>query len=99
MESKEALLKLESKKDKEILQRFFKTGPGQYGEGDVFIGVKLPPIHKLVKECSETDYKNLKPFFEDQIHEVRMFANLLLVKLYSKAKTVEEKQAIVDFYL
>ncbi len=50
-EIKERLRKLSNKSKAKILRGFFKTGPGEYGEGDVFIGVQVPALRKLVKEC------------------------------------------------
>lgn len=79
--------------------RFFKTGKGQYGEGDIFIGVSNPQIQAVVKEF----YKNMKmleiqELINDKIHELRFAGLLVLVNQYSKA-TKNQQQIIVDFYL
>lgn len=50
------LLKMGNKKDAKFLQGFFKTGPGQYGEGDIFLGIRVPALRKLAKE-----YQKLSP--------------------------------------
>ena len=79
--------------------RFFKTGKGQYGEGDIFIGVSNPQIQAVVKEF----YKNMEmleiqELINDKIHELRFAGLLVLVNQYSKA-TKNQQQIIVDFYL
>lgn len=83
------------------LSRFFKTGPGQYGEGDQFLGIKVPQTRAIVKEmwkkCTLEDVQKLicSPY-----HEIRLCALLLLVRLYDGAKKDPETQEIiVRFYL
>ena len=78
------LQQLESKDKAKVLQRFFKTGPGEYGEGDVFIGVRVPDLRKLVKEYQDITIKGGMQFLRSSIHEERMFALLMLVSKYSK---------------
>jgi len=53
------LQQLESKDKAKVLQRFFKTGPGEYGEGDVFIGVRVPELRKLLKEYPDITIKEV----------------------------------------
>lgn len=83
-----------------ILQRFFKTGKGQYGEGDIFIGVKVPNIRAVAKAYyKETPKETLQKLLESTIHEERNVALFILVLQYQKAKQLDEKKAIFDFYL
>lgn len=85
----------------EGLSRFFKTGPGQYGEGDVFLGIKVPVTRQVVKECwRDTDFPELERCIASGYHEVRLAALLVLVEIYAHAKkdTVLQ-QRCVDFYL
>ena len=92
------LKKLGNKKHAAISQRFFKTGPGEYGEGDVFIGIRVPVLRKLVKEYSELSVKDAAVLLRSQIHEERLFALLLLVRLFSKGDDVR-RTIIYDMYL
>lgn len=83
-----------------ILQRFFKTGPNQYGAGDVFLGLKVPIIRQIVtKYFQELGLTEIKDLLESNIHEYRLAACLILVKKYETAKDQQLKQQIVDFYL
>ena len=59
-----------------VAQRFFKTGAGEYGEGDLFLGVRVPAIRRLVKTCPETQASDLKPLLQSPFHEERMLALL-----------------------
>jgi len=89
---------LGSEEKANVLQRFFKTGPGEYGEGDVFIGVRVPDLRKLVKEYQDITIKGVMQFLRSSIHEERMFALLILVGKYSKGNEAVKKR-IYDLYL
>jgi len=99
-ETKNALQARANQAQAIILQRFFKTAPGQYGEGDVFLGLKVPEVRKIVNEC----YKNLSfieldSLLQSNIHEYRLTALLVLVKKYEFNHDLSKKAEIVDFYL
>jgi 3-methyladenine DNA glycosylase AlkD len=80
------------------LSWFFKTGPGQYGEGDKFIGLKVPVLRKLAKEYKTLPLGEIERLLHSEIHEERLFALMLLVMQSSKADVVGKK-AIHKFYL
>ena len=70
----------------EGLSRFFKTGPGQYGEGDKFLGIKVPVTRKVVKACwRETTLPDLEECIASEYHEVRLAALLTLVEIFKHA--------------
>ena len=83
------------------LSRFFKTGPGQYGEGDKFLGIKVPVTREVVKQCwRETSMQDLEECIASEYHEVRLAALLALVEIFAHAKTdYGLQQACIDFYL
>ena len=69
------------------LSRFFKTGPGQYGEGDKFLGIKVPVTREVIKQCwRETSMQDLEKCIASDYHEVRLAALLALVEIFSHAK-------------
>src|SRR5215208_589882 len=83
-----------------ILQRFFKTGPSQYGEGDVFIGVMVPQSRHVAKKFSQLPLGEVRMLLYSRIHEERLVALLILARRYSSAlSSREEKEEIVKFYL
>jgi len=83
-----------------ILQRFFKTGLGQYGEGDIFLGVMVPQSRKVAKKFGQLKLVEVKTLLYSRIHEERLVALLILVWRYSSAlSSREEKEEIVKFYL
>lgn len=68
------------------LSRFFKTGPGQYGEGDKFLGIKVPVTRAVVKECwRSVSFQDLEECITSSYHEVRLAALLALVEVFSHA--------------
>jgi len=81
-----------------ILQRFFKTGPGQYGEGDLFLGIKIPPLRALAKQYRDADLASIAALLGSKYHEERMFALLLLMQFYATADEAG-KQTAYDLYL
>lgn len=83
------------------LSRFFKTGPGQYGEGDVFLGIKVPVTREIVKECwKETDFDELERCIVSEYHEVRLAALLALVQIFKHSKKdAQVRKRCIDFYL
>ena len=83
------------------LSRFFKTGPGQYGEGDMFLGIKVPVTRAVVKECwRQTTFDELEECIASEYHELRLAALLTLVEIFSHArKEPLLQQRCVDFYL
>ena len=82
----------------EGLSRFFKTGPGQYGEGDKFLGIKVPVSREVVKACwRETSLQDLEECIVSEYHEVRLAALLALVEIFKHNKT--KQSDCVDFYL
>ena len=85
----------------EGLSRFFKTGKGQYGEGDKFLGIKVPVTRQVVKQCwKETSFDDLETCIRSEYHEMRLAALLALVEIYKHAKKViAVQQECIDFYL
>ena len=83
------------------LSRFFKTGPGQYGEGDKFLGIKVPVTREVVKACwKQTSFDELEECIRSEYHEVRLAALLTLVQIFTHArKDVALQQRCIDFYL
>jgi 3-methyladenine DNA glycosylase AlkD len=81
------------------LQRFFKTGPGEYGAGDVFIGVKVPQLRALVRDFKAFALASAASLLESAVHEERMLALLLLVHRFERSKDAGERQRIYDLYL
>lgn len=99
MELSKRLRELSDNSKAKILQRFFKTGIGQYGEGDLFLGVSVPQQRGLVKEYWKTTSINeIKQLLFSKFHEERMLALLILVKKYESSNE-KNKNKFVKFYL
>jgi 3-methyladenine DNA glycosylase AlkD len=77
---------------------FFKTGKGEYGEGDKFAGLKVPVQRKIAKEFNYLTYSELKKLLASKIHEERLIALLILIEKYSKSNQ-SEKEKIFNFYI
>jgi len=84
-----------------LLQKFFKTGKGEYGEGDLFLGIQLPILRKLSKEYYHIiSLKDIEELLDNKYHEIRMVALLILILKYKKSKKDRLMQRkIYEFYL
>lgn len=80
------------------LQWFFKTGPGEYGEGDKFLGLKVPVIRKIANANTDLTFTDLQKLLNSKYHEERLAALLILVKKFPKSSE-EDKEKIYRFYL
>ena len=112
MTAKEIIGYMESQrneKQRQVLMRFFKTGPGEYGEGDEFLGLKVPQTRQIVKlVAKDTALDEIPELLMSQWHEVRLCGLLMLVDKFSKLATkrlandeaaIKGRDAIVAMYL
>jgi 3-methyladenine DNA glycosylase AlkD len=93
------LRKFATKNRAEIQQRFFKTGPGEYGNGDIFIGVTVPDTRAVCKKFSDIEFGEIEKILKSEIHEDRLLGLLFVVEKFKKARTQSEKLKILKFYL
>ena len=80
------------------LQRFFKTGPGEYGAGDVFRGIRVPALRRLVPQHADLPLADVLPLLQSKHHEDRLFALLLLVRLFERGDEARQR-LVFDAYL
>jgi 3-methyladenine DNA glycosylase AlkD len=92
------LRSLGNAEDVAFLARFFKTGPGQYGEGDVFIGVRVPVTRRVAKEFRSLPFDELERLLHSEIHEERLAALVILTLQAAKADAAA-KRRIYELYL
>lgn len=99
-EIEQALSDLSIPENIEILQKFFKTGKGEYAEGDLFIGVRVPDQRKVAKEFyNKISLEELSELLSSKIHEHRLTALLMLILKFEKSKEKSLQKEIIDFYL
>ena len=91
------LRKLADKETAKALQWFFKTGPGEYGEGDVFIGIKVPPLRQLARECQDASLSTVEALLKSRIHEERTLALMIMVRQFDRGNE-EQRTRVFDFY-
>ena len=93
---------------REILMQFFKTGEGDYGYGDKFLGLKNPQTRSFVKKYQDLNMEEIQTLVDSEYHEVRLCGFLILVEKYQKLQSVKllhdinsmaERDAIADFYV
>ena len=80
-------------------QRFYKTAPGEYGEGDVFLGISVPKTRKIAGEYPNLTFDEIEKLAKSDFHEVRLCALVILCNQYKKSKESKKKKAIFDFYM
>lgn len=95
---KKELRKKASKEKSLILSRFFKTGPGQYGQGDKFLGVVVPEQRIIAKKFIDLKLNDLQKLLDSPYHEERLTGLLILVLKYPDVNKLEKKK-IYNFYL
>ena len=81
-----------------ILQSFFKTAAGQYGEGDVFAGIRMPDLREVCRACGDVGLTTISVLLQSRVHEERALALLLLVDAFNRGSE-RERRAVYDFYL
>ena len=91
------LKKLSNKKKASVLQRFFKTGEGEYGFGDIFIGLTVPQSRNIAIKFKDLDFADIIELLKSKIHEERLIALLILVHKFQKEPL--EQRRIYDFYI
>ncbi len=79
--------------------RFFKTGKGQYGEGDKFLGINVPQQRQLSRKYKDLFLNDLCQLLDDPFHECRILSLMIMVDKYKKSKNSQEKKEINDLYL
>ncbi len=82
----------------QTLQRFFKTGPGEYGEGDVFLGIRVPRLRSLAREFEGLEIADICTLLRSSVHEERLLALIILTQGY-KHGDEEKQEKIYKFYL
>lgn len=95
---KKEIKKYADKEKAKLLARFFKTGKGEYGEGDVFFGIMVPSSRKIAAKYSKISFPEADKLLKNKFHEIRLIALLILIQQYKKADA-DQRRKIVDFYL
>ena len=98
-EARQALEELENHYQAHNLGWFFKTGPGEYGEGDKFLGLKVPQTREVSKAFQYLSFTEIELLVQDEYHEVRQLGLFILVLQFKKANNLDDRKAIFDFYL
>lgn len=95
---KKDIKKASNKKKAKLLSGFFKTGKGEYGEGDIFLGLTVPQCRKIAQKYNDLSFTNIKQLIKSKIHEERLITLLILVNRFSEAQE-EDRKKIFTFYL
>lgn len=95
---KNDLLKIANPQKAQFLQGFFKTGKGDYAEGDKFLGITVPEQRKIAKKYLEMSLSEIQKLLKDNLHEVRLTALVILVTKFENSDE-KEKAKIYNFYL
>jgi len=95
---REDIQRLRNPEKAKILSGFFKTGKGQYGEGDVFLGIPVPEQRKIAKKYTDLSFTDIRKLLLSRIHEYRLIALLILIIRYRRADETG-KQNIFNLYL
>jgi 3-methyladenine DNA glycosylase AlkD len=97
--AKKALAALSVSRRKEDLERFFKTGPGEYGEGDIFIGVTVPQSRSVAKQFLDMPISELQKLAKSKIHQERFVAEIILQNYFEKSKLQKERKEYFEIWM
>lgn len=97
-EIRNKLQALANKEDAKFAQKFFKTAPGQYGAGDIFLGIRVPQLRQLAKEYKSIELVEIVELLKSNFHEERALALFILVLIFQKANEILQKE-IYNLYL
>jgi len=81
------------------LARFYKTGPGEYAEGDLFLGGTVPQTRSVAKKYQNLELKEVEKLFNSPFHEARLCAAIILNHQFEKSKQPQDRKKLFDFYL
>jgi len=98
IEVKSELSKFSNAQKAKVLATFFKTGKGEYGEGDLFLGVKVPDQRKVARKFKNLALRDVKRLLQSKIHDYRFTALVILIKQFEKGNE-DLKKKIFNFYL
>jgi len=79
-------------------QGFFKTGPGQYGEGDIFLGIRVPETRKMAKQCRDLSVKQVTTLLQSKFHEERLLALFVMVWQFPRGD-IKQQRILFNLYL
>ncbi len=97
-ELKKEMQSLRSPKKAETLSRFFKTGKGEYGEGDLFLGLTVPESRSIARKYAHISFGEIKELLKSKFHEERLVALLILVHNYNQGNQ-KQKDDVYNFYI
>ena len=98
-EAQKALRELRNPKNPAAKQGFYKTGPGGYGEGDVFIGVSVPNTRAVAKRFKALPLGEVSKLLRSEVHEDRLLALIIMVNRFKRTKDEAGRQALYDLYV
>ena len=84
-------------KDAEFLQRFFKTGPGQYGEGDLFLGIRVPQTRRIIRDFQAMALDEAEALLQSPYHEERLAALLVMVKAFERGNDPKRRDVYTRY--
>ncbi len=94
-----ALRSLANAQKAQVFQGFFKTGKGEYGEGDIFLGVTVPQVRGLARTYLDSSLKDIETLIKSPIHEERLLGLIIFVKQFQRAKEETDQKKMVEVYL
>lgn len=83
----------------QVLRRYFKTGPGEYGEGDVFVGLRVPQVRKLAKEYCSLSCSETVRLLQSSVHEARLLALLIFIRNYAGGDAAVRERIFAEYLL